>query len=162
MSRTGLLPDVTAPNWPLRPTRVSLPLKAKMRFRSTGFVILLGLTWPGTPTYAHHSVSAEFDLSQRITLQGRVTKIDWMNPHVYLYVDVNLDGRTANWACETAGPNTLERQGWSRKSLRIGDQITVVGYRARDGAYVASAREVVLANGRKVFVGSPHDGGPQS
>src|SRR5579863_4158474 len=128
-----------------------------MRFGSTLPVILLGLTLPGVPTYAHHSVGAEFDLSKRIVLQGRVTKIEWMNPHVYLYVDVRADGKTANWACETAGPNTLERQGWSRTSLRIGDRITVVGYRARDGAYVASAREVVLADGRKMFVGSPCD-----
>jgi hypothetical protein len=123
--------------------------------------ILFGLSLPEIPVYAHHSVGAEFDLNKRITLQGRVTKIEWMNPHVYLYVDVNADGKTANWACETAGPNTLERQGWSRMTLRIGDRITVVGYRARDGALVASAREIVLADGRKVFVGSPYDGGPK-
>lgn len=114
------------------------------------------------PSYAHHSVGAEFDLGKRITLEGRVTKIEWMNPHVYLYLDVSADGKTANWACETAGPNTLARQGWSRKSLKIGDRVTVVGFRARDGAYVASAREVVLADGRKVFVGSPFDGAPKS
>jgi hypothetical protein len=105
-------------------------------------------------------VGAEFDLSKRITLQGRVTKVEWRNPHVYLYMDVSADGKTSNWACETAGPNTLERQGWSQKMLRIGDRITVVGYRARDGAYVASAREVVLADGRKLFVGSQNNGGP--
>lgn len=126
------------------------------------WAILAVLILRETPAYAHHSVGAEFDLSKRITLQGRVTKIDWTNPHVYLYVDVSADGKTATWACETAGPNTLERQGWSRSSLRIGDHITVVGYRARDGAFVASAREVVLADGRKVFVGSPYDGGPKS
>jgi len=117
---------------------------------------------PGAPSYAHHSVSAEFDLSKRITLQGRVTKIEWMNPHVYLYVDVDADGKTANWACETAGPNTLARQGWSRMTLKIGDRVTVVAYKARDGARVASAREVVLADGRRVFVGSPYDGAPKS
>jgi len=128
-----------------------------MRFRCVLFAVLLI-----TPSYAHHSVSAEFDLSKRITLQGRVTKIDWMNPHVYLYMDVMAGGVTENWACETAGPNTLARQGWSQKSLKIGDRVTVVGYRARDGAFVASAREVVLADGRKVFVGSPYDGAPKS
>jgi hypothetical protein len=133
-----------------------------MQVRCVPLAIVLGLIIPGTPAVAHHSVSAEFDLSKRITLQGRITKIEWMNPHVYLYVDVNADGKKANWACETAGPNTLARQGWSRLSLKIGDQVTVLGYQARDGSYVASAREVVLANGRKVFVGSPQDGGPQS
>ena len=110
---------------------------------------MLALLLPVTPTFAHHSVGAEFDLSKRITLQGKVTKIEWMNPHVYLYVDVKAGGKTDNWACETAGPNTLARQGWSRMSLKIGDRVTVVGYRARDGAFVASAREVVLADGRK-------------
>ena len=133
-----------------------------MRFRCSFFAILLGLLLPEMPTYAHHSVGAEFDLSKRITLQGRVTKVEWMNPHVYVYVDVNANGKSANWACETAGPNTLARQGWSRMSLKIGDRVTVFGFRARDGAYVASAREVVLADGRKVFVGSPYDGAPKS
>jgi Family of unknown function (DUF6152) len=123
-------------------------------------VMALGLTLTGIPTFAHHSVSAEFDLSKRISLEGRVTKIEWMNPHVYLYVDVSTDGKTFNWACETAGPNTLTRQGWSRSSLKIGDRIMVVGYKARDGSNVASAREITLANGRKVFVGSPYDGAP--
>ena len=132
-----------------------------MQSRLILFAIFLVPMLQRMPIYAHHSVGAEFDLSKRITLHGRVTKIEWMNPHVYLYVDVKADGKTANWACETAGPNTLARQGWSRMSLKIGDRVTVVGYRARDGAYVASAREVVLTDGRKVFVGSPHDGGPQ-
>jgi hypothetical protein len=138
-----------------------------MRFRRAFFAallwaVLLGLILAGPPTYAHHSVGAEFDLNKRITLQGRVTKIEWMNPHVYLYVEVNAGGKTANWACETAGPNTLARQGWSRTSLKIGDRVSVVGYPARDGANVASAREVVLADGRKIFVGSPYDGAPKS
>jgi hypothetical protein len=133
-----------------------------MRSRCALFAFLLGIWLPGAPGYAHHSVGAEFDLSKRITLQGRVTKIEWMNPHVYLYVDVRASGKTDNWACETAGPNTLARQGWSRMSVKIGDRVTVVGYRARDGANVASAREVVLADGRKVFVGSPYDGAPRS
>jgi len=123
--------------------------------------VLAGLFLAGTPASAHHSVSAEFDLNKHVTLQGKITKIEWMNPHVYLYVDVREGRKTANWACETAGPHTLERQGWSHDTLKIGDPVTVVGYQARDGSHVASAREVVLANGRKVFVGSPGDGGQQ-
>jgi hypothetical protein len=128
-----------------------------MRTRSALFAFLAV-----APTFAHHSVGAEFDLGQRITLQGRVTKVEWMNPHVYLYVEVKANGKTANWACETAGPNTLARQGWSRKTLNIGDRVTITGFRARDGANVASARQVVLADGRTVFAGSPFDGGPKS
>jgi len=133
-----------------------------MRVRHALFAAALGLMAPESPTYAHHAVAAEFDLSKRITLDGRITKIGWMNPHVYLYVDVSAAGKTANWACETSGPNSLARQGWSRSTLKIGDRITVVGYQARDGSNVASAREVVMASGRKVFVGSPYDGGPKS
>lgn len=138
-----------------------------MQSRWAGFAtlfcaVLFGLAGAAIPIYAHHSVGAEYDLSQRITLEGRVTKVEWMNPHVYLYVDVKTAGKTLNWACETAGPNTLARQGWSRSSVKIGDRVTVVGYRARDGARVASAREVILADGRKIFVASPYDGGPKS
>jgi hypothetical protein len=132
-----------------------------MQVRTAIFALLFGLSVAGIPTFAHHSVAAEFDLSKRVSLDGRVTKIEWMNPHVYFYVDVSANGKTSNWACETAGPNTLARQGWSRSSLKIGDRVTVLGYKARDGSNVASAREITMANGRKVFVGSPYDGGPQ-
>jgi len=133
-----------------------------MLFRHSILAPLLGLIAFALPTLAHHSVAAEFDLSKRISLEGRITKIEWTNPHVYLYVDVNADGKTSNWACETAGPNTLARQGWTRSSLKVGDRITVAGFKARDGSNVASAREITQANGRKLFVGSPYDGGPQS
>jgi hypothetical protein len=135
-----------------------------MRFGRTFFAPLLWamLLRPGAPAFAHHSVGAEFDLSKRIILQGRVTKIEWTNPHVYVYLDVSVGGKNANWACEVAGPNTLARQGWNRMSLKVGDRVTVVGYQARDGANVASAREVVMADGRKLFVGSPYEGGPRS
>src|ERR1700678_2161554 len=112
---------------------IGINRRRNMQMRYLISALVLALVLPGTPGYAHHSVSAEFDLSKRITLEGRVSKIEWMNPHVYLYVDVDADGKTANWACETAGPTSLARQGWSRLSLKIGNRITVVGYPARDG-----------------------------
>jgi Family of unknown function (DUF6152) len=99
-----------------------------MRFRCAFFAILLGLALAGTPTYAHHSVGAEFDLSKRIVLEGRVTKIEWMNPHVYLYVDVNADGITATWACETAGLEPAVAQ--NRRSSH-GDGLPREGRRVR-------------------------------
>ena len=113
------------------------------------------------PLLAHHAFGVEFDAKQRITIKGQVTKIEWSNPHTYFYLDVKEEnGRVVNWVFEAAGPNTLARLGWDRKSMKIGDQVTVTGYRARDASNIASAREVVLADGRKVFAGSPVDGGP--
>lgn len=122
----------------------------------------LALLFAALPVSAHHSFSAEFDIAKRVNLSGAVTKVEWENPHVYIYVDVKeQNGRLENWACETAGPNTLARQGWDRHSLRVGDRVLVIGYSARDGSRVASAREVVLADGRKVFTGMVGDGGPR-
>jgi len=110
---------------------------------------------------AHHSFSAEFDPSQRLVFDGVVTKIEWENPHVYFYADVkNKEGKVTNWAFEAAGPNSLARLGWDRKSLRVGDHVTVVAYPARGGAPVASARSVVMSDGHKVSAGSALDGGP--
>jgi hypothetical protein len=127
--------------------------------------IPLAMLWIGaaaSPLMAHHAFAVEFDVKQRVTLKGQVTKIEWSNPHTYFYVDVKEEnGRVVNWAFEAAGPNTLARLGWDRKSMKIGDQVTVTGYRARDAANIASAREVVLADGRKVQAGSTVDGGPQ-
>ncbi len=111
---------------------------------------------------AHHSFSAMFDGSKSVTLEGTVTKVEWANPHVYFYIDVkDADGKTENWACETAGPNSLIRRGWKRDSLKVGDKIVVRGYPAKNGSKIADAREVTFPDGRKIFAGSPGDGGPQ-
>lgn len=107
------------------------------------------------PIFAHHSVSAEFDVNRQIKFTGVITKVEWSNPHVYFYVDVKDAGeRVANWAFEGAGPNTLARMGWERDTLKVGDHVTVVAFPARDGARVASAQEILLSNGRKVLAGS--------
>lgn len=114
------------------------------------------------PLLAHHSFSLEFDATKQVTFQGVVTKVEWMNPHVYFYLDVNQGpGKVVNWVFEGAGPIALERRGWNRNTLKIGDRIKVTGYRAKDDVHVASAREVVLADGRKMIAASPNDGGPQ-
>ncbi|HEY1239515.1 MAG TPA: DUF6152 family protein [Bryobacteraceae bacterium] len=124
-----------------------------------GFGLVLALA---PAAVAHHSFAAEFDGNKRVSFQGVVTKVEWTNPHTYFYVDVKDDsGRVVNWAFETAGPNLLARLGWKRDSLKVGDRVTVVGYPAWDGAKIASARTVVLADGHKVFAGSAVDGGPQ-
>jgi Family of unknown function (DUF6152) len=116
-----------------------------------------------TPALAHHSFSAEFDGSKAIELKGVVTKIEWANPHVYFFIDVKSDkGDVVNWGCETAGPGSLHRQGWTRDSLKLGDQVVVDGYPAKDGSKLADARSVTLADGRRLFGATPGDGGPGS
>ncbi len=131
------------------------------RFRTLWLAALAALL-AAAPAESHHSFAAEFDAGKKILLQGRVTKVEWRNPHTYFYVDVKeAGGAWRNWACETSGPNSLERLGWNRKSLQVGDRVRVVGYRARDGASVVSARSVILPDGRRMFAASPYDGGPR-
>jgi hypothetical protein len=131
-------------------------------FRRGGFLIVSGLLFGGVAGSAHHAFSWEFDAKKPVTVSGVVTRVDWINPHTYFYVDVkNGEGRAVNWIFETAGPNTLDRHGWHRDSVKKGDEITVVGFQARGAANIASARLIVLHDGRKVIVGSPGDGGPQ-
>lgn len=131
-----------------------------MRSRLT--IALFGFLLSAAPALAHHSFAAEFDGNKRLNFQGVVTRVEWTNPHTFFFVDVKDDeGRTVNWAFETAGPNLLSRLGWKRDSLKVGDRVTVVAYPAWDGARIASARSVVLADGHKVFAGSAVDGGPK-
>jgi Family of unknown function (DUF6152) len=113
------------------------------------------------PAMAHHSFSAEFDGGKLIELKGVVTRIEWANPHVYFYLDVKDEkGNTSNWGCEAASPGSLHRQGWNRDSLKVGDQVIVGGYPARDGSKLADARRVTLPDGRRIFSGTAGDGAP--
>jgi len=120
----------------------------------------IGFVVASAPAIAHHSFAAEYDATKPITLKGAVTKIEWTNPHARFYMDVKDDkGTVTNWNLELASPNVLTRQGWTRKSLEVGDQITVEGSLAKDGSKMANARIVTLANGKRVFAGS--SGGDQ-
>jgi hypothetical protein len=131
-----------------------------MRFKLAGLLVAL-VPIAVIPLLAHHSFSAEFDGTKPIQLKGVVAKIEWANPHVYFYIDVKTsDEKVDRWGCETAGPGGLLRRGWKRDSLKIGDQVTVEGYRAKDGSKLADARHVLLPDGRRVWGGTPGDGGP--
>jgi hypothetical protein len=113
--------------------------------------ILLALAAAG-PAAAHHSFATQYDADQPVTLTGVVTKVEWMNPHARFYVDVkDASGNVTNWNLELASPNVLTRNGWSRNSLKEGDEVTVEGSRARSGAHMANARTVKLADGKQVF-----------
>jgi hypothetical protein len=124
---------------------------------SFGFVAAgLGMLLAAAPMFAHHSFAAEYDASKPITLKGTVAKVEWTNPHARFYVNVkDENGKVTQWNLELASPNVLSRQGWTRHSLSEGDVITVEGSKAKDGANMANAKTVILANGKKVFAGSP-------
>jgi hypothetical protein len=132
-----------------------------MRLRVSGCVAFgLGVLFTAIPLMAHHSFAAEYDSKQTIKITGAVTKVEWMNPHIYYYVDVKSgDGKLVNYAVEGGTPNQLYRQGWRKNSLRIGDVITVNGYKAKDGSNHLSGRMVTLADGRRVLGGSSEDAG---
>lgn len=132
-------------------------MKAKFALLAAG----AGLLVTSLPVLAHHSFAAEYDEKKPVTLKGMVSKVEWTNPHARFYVDVKDDaGKTTTWNFELASPNVLVRQGWTRKSLGVGDMVTVSGSQAKDGAYLANARSIVLADGRTVFGRSNADGGP--
>ena len=116
-------------------------------------VLALGLL-AAAPVWAHHSFAAEYDSKQLITLKGVITKVEWTNPHIYIYIDVkDANGEVTNWSLEGYPPNTLKRTGFSRDSLKIGDEITVTAYKSKDGTYTGAGREVMFPDGTKKFAG---------
>lgn len=116
-------------------------------------IVLLAST---TPLPAHHAFAAEFDIKSPVTVTGSVTRVEWMNPHVWFYIDVKAEsGAAAAWGLEMGSPNALMRAGWTRTSMAIGDVVTVEGYRAKDRTTTANARAVTLTkSGKRLFAAS--------
>jgi hypothetical protein len=115
-------------------------------------IIAIGLASFSLPSPAHHSFAAVFDPEQPVELSGTVTGIEWMNPHVWFYIDIEGDnGAIENWGFEMGSPNGLIRRGWNHQSLQVGQVVTVAGVRARDGSTRAAVRTVTLADGRSLF-----------
>jgi len=128
-----------------------------MRTKFAVVVAAVALLVSVTGVRAHHSFSAEFDATKTFKYTGPVTKVEWMNPHTFFYIDVKDEktGKVTNWAMEMGSPNGLMRNGWTRNTMKIGDTVTVEGSLAKDGSPTGNARTVVMANsGKRLFAGS--------
>jgi hypothetical protein len=113
------------------------------------------------PVMAHHSFAAEFDAKKPVKLRGTVTKMEWINPHSWIHIDVKMpDGKVESWMVEGGAPNALLRRGWNKNSLLPGTEILVEGFQAKDGAMRANGRDITFPDGKKLFVGSSGTGAP--
>ena len=133
-----------------------------MKTKIAALTVAAGLILAAGSAMAHHSFAAEFDANQPINLKGTVTKIEWMNPHTFFYIDVSEpNGSTINWGLEMGSPNGLMRAGWTRNTLKIGDVVTVEGSRAKDKSHIGNARVVTLAaTGKRLFAASSQSATP--
>ena len=132
-------------------------MRIGMALMLVGLVLLLA----PEPMTAHHSFTAEYDSAKLMQFMGTITKVEWTNPHARFYLDVkDARGAVTSWNFELGSPILLRKLGWKQDSLKIGEQVSVEGYLAKDGAKMANARKVTLADGRNIFAGSSADGNP--
>jgi hypothetical protein len=132
-----------------------------MRTKALLAAAVMGLLGGASPVLAHHSFNAEFDGNKPITLKGTVTKMEWINPHSWITMDVKTaDGKTETWMVEGGAPNALLRRGFTKDSLPPGTEIIVEGFKAKSGLNKANGRDILFSDGRKLFVGSSGTGAP--
>jgi hypothetical protein len=130
--------------------------------RTTAILLLAAMLLAGAvPAFAHHAFSAEFDGNKQVKLKGTIAKMDWINPHAWLHVDVKeADGSVTRWMIELGPPNSLIKRGWTKQSVPVGLEVSIVGYQAKDGAKRANGRDITLPDGKQLFVGSSGTGAP--
>jgi hypothetical protein len=124
-------------------------------------LIAMAMVPPAPPASAHHSFAAEYDANDPVTMTGTVTKMAWINPHAWIYIEVRKPDVVENWAIEAGPPGTLIRAGFTKESLAVGTVIVVNGYRAKDGALRANGRDITLPDGRLLFVGGSSPDAPK-
>jgi len=135
-----------------------------MRFRKAQlFTIVLAISFTlSVPVFAHHAFSSEFDANKPIKIKGTVSRVEWINPHAWIHVDVKeADGKITKWMVEGGSPNALIRRGVTSQLLKVGMEVVVDGYQAKDGSTRANGRDITLADGRKLSVSSPGTGAPE-
>jgi hypothetical protein len=125
-------------------------------------LVVAALVGSAVPLIAHHAFSSEFDANAPVTLQGPVSKIEWINPHAWIHLTVkNAAGQPETWMVEGGTPNTLQRRGITRDSLKIGTVIQVAGFKSKDGSKRANGRDITFPDGRTLFMGSSGTGAPR-
>ncbi len=133
-----------------------------MRAKLSGAIACVGMLMAAAPLVAHHSFAAEFDENKPITLKGTLTRMDWVNPHGWLYMDVKgPDGKVANWGIEAGAPNALLRRGLRKTDFQPGLELVVTGFLAKNGSHTANGRTVTFPDGREFFAGSSGNGAPR-
>jgi hypothetical protein len=131
------------------------------KVKMAAMAVLAGVLANAVPVVAHHSFAAEFDGNKPVSLKGVVTKMEWINPHSWIHLDVkNPDGTVTQWMIEGGTPNTLLRRGFTKDSLKSGTEIQVEGFRAKNGANRANGRDLILPDGKRLFLGSSGTGAP--
>ena len=124
-------------------------------------MIAIGLLLAAGPVWAHHAFASEFDAKRPVKFQGTVTKMEWVNPHAWIHIDVKkTDGTVEKWMVEAGTPNTLLRRGFTKQSLLPGTEVLVDGYQSKDGSLRANGRDLTLPNGQTLFLGSSGTGAP--
>ncbi|HYL37755.1 MAG TPA: DUF6152 family protein [Bryobacteraceae bacterium] len=134
-------------------------MRSRIRIQLAIAAGAMALFWTASPASAHHAFAAEFDINRPIKLRGTVTKMDWINPHSWIHIDVKgPDGNVTNWMIEGGSPNVLLRLGFSKDALPAGSEIVMEGYQAKDGSNRGVGRVLTFADGRKLFLGSSAPG----